>query len=501
MTVLTPLPEPAASQLTPPKVGFISLGCPKALVDSERILTQLRAEGYEVAPSYEDAQAVIVNTCGFITPAVEESLSAIGEALDATGKVIVTGCLGERPEKILERHPKVAAITGSEAVDDVMGYVRELLPVETDAFTGLLPVAAPGMRPEVQTPEREATRHGDVFAPSVKLTPRHYAYVKIAEGCNHTCAFCIIPKLRGRQVSRDAGAVLYEAFRLVAGGTKELMVISQDTSAYGVDVRYRESEFQGGQIRAHLTDLAEKLGEMGAWVRMHYVYPYPHVEKIVELMAAGKILPYLDVPLQHASPRILRLMRRPGAGKQLDTIRRWREICPELVIRSTFIVGFPGETEEDFQELLTFLEDARLDRVGAFPYSDVEEADANGLPGAVPEEVKQERLARFMEVAQRISAEKLAEKVGRVMDVIVDEFNDDEGDVPGTRLIGRTKGDAPGIDGQVYLYAGDFAGQVKIGDIVQARIEDSDEYDLYGEVVARPEWKPNVPQLGHFGKH
>lgn len=307
---------------------------------------------------------MIVNTCGFITPAVEESLNAIGEALDATGKVIVTGCLGERPEKIMERHPKVAAITGSEAVDDVMGHVRTLLPIETDAFTGLLPVAAPGMRAGAEQPAREDTRHGDVFAPSVKLTPRHYAYVKIAEGCNHTCSFCIIPKLRGLQVSRDAGAVLYEAFRLIAGGTKELMIISQDTSAYGVDVRYRESEFQGEQVRAHLTDLAVKLGEMGAWVRMHYVYPYPHVEKIVELMAAGKILPYLDVPLQHASPKVLRAMRRPGAGKQLDTIRRWREICPELVIRSTFIVGFPGETEADFQELLTFLEDARLDRVG-----------------------------------------------------------------------------------------------------------------------------------------
>ncbi|WP_034385560.1 30S ribosomal protein S12 methylthiotransferase RimO [Deinococcus sp. YIM 77859] len=479
-----PLPTVAV-----PKVGFISLGCPKALVDSERILTQLRAEGYEVAPSYEDAQAVIVNTCGFITPAVEESLSAIGEALDHTGKVIVTGCLGERPEKIRERHPKVAAITGSEAVDEVMSHLRELLPIEMDPFTGLLPVAAPGMRP------------GDALAPSVKLTPRHYAYLKIAEGCNHTCSFCIIPKLRGRQVSRDAGAVLYEAYRLIAGGTKEIMIISQDTSAYGVDLRHRPSEFQGGQVRAHLTDLAEKLGEMGAWVRMHYVYPYPHVERIVELMGQGKILPYLDVPLQHASPAVLRRMRRPGAGKQLETIRRWRELCPDLVIRSTFIVGFPGETEEDFQLLLDFLEEARLDRVGAFPYSDVEEADANALDGALPEEVKQERLSRFMAVAQRISAEKLAEKVGRVMDVIIDEFNDDEGDAPGTRLIGRTKGDAPGIDGQVYLYAGEFAGQVRPGDIVQARIEDSDEYDLYGEVVARPEWRPNVPQLGHFGRH
>ncbi|UBV42204.1 30S ribosomal protein S12 methylthiotransferase RimO [Deinococcus taeanensis] len=477
------------------KVGFISLGCPKALVDSERILTQLRIEGYEVAPSYEDADAVIVNTCGFITPAVEESLSAIGEALDATGKVIVTGCLGERPDKIMERHPKVAAITGSEAVDAVMGHVRELLPIETDAFTGLLPVAAPGMRPGL-----EGAR-ADLLAPSVKLTPRHYAYVKIAEGCNHTCSFCIIPKLRGLQVSRDAGAVLYEAYRLIAGGTKELMIISQDTSAYGVDVRYRESEFQGGQVRAHLTDLAVKLGEMGAWVRMHYVYPYPHVEKLVELMAAGRILPYLDVPLQHASPTVLKRMRRPGAGRQLDTIRRWREICPDLVIRSTFIVGFPGETEEEFQELLTFLEDARLDRVGAFAYSDVDEADANRLDGAVPEAVKEARLARFMAVAQRISAEKLAEKVGRVMDVIIDEFNDDEDDLAGTKLIGRTKGDAPGIDGQVYVFAGDFAGQVKIGDIVRVRIEDSDEYDLYGEVVERPEWRPNVPQLGHFGKH
>lgn len=483
------------------RVGFISLGCPKALVDSERILTQLRFEGYEVAASYENADAVIVNTCGFITPAVEESLSAIGEALEATGKVIVTGCLGERPEKIMERHPKVAAITGSEAVDDVMGHVRTLLPIDTSAFTGLLPVAAPGTRADAVQPEREDTRHGDVFAPSVKLTPKHYAYVKIAEGCNHTCSFCIIPKLRGLQVSRDAGSVLYEAYRLIAGGTKELMIISQDTSAYGVDVRYRESEFQGEQVRAHLTDLAVKLGEMGAWVRMHYVYPYPHVEKIVELMAAGKILPYLDVPLQHASPKILRSMRRPGAGKQLDTIRRWREICPELVIRSTFIVGFPGETEADFVELLQFLEDARLDRVGAFTYSDVDEADANALPDAVPQDVKEERLSRFMEVAQRISAERLAEKVGTVMDVIVDEFNDDEDDAPGTKLIGRTKGDAPGIDGQVYLFAGDFAGTVKIGDIVRVRIEDSDEYDLYGEVVETPAWKPNVPQLGHFGKH
>jgi ribosomal protein S12 methylthiotransferase len=476
-------------QLAPPtstgaeikKIGFISLGCPKALVDSERILTQLRAEGYSVADSYEDADTVIVNTCGFITPAVEESLNAIGEALDATGRVIVTGCLGERPEQILARHPKVAAITGSEAVDDVMAAVHSLLPPDENPFTALIPGQTPGQ---------------------VKLTPRHYAYLKVAEGCNHKCSFCIIPKLRGLQVSRDAGSVLYEAYRLIAGGTRELMIISQDTSAYGVDIRHRESEFQERQISAHLTDLARELGELGVWVRMHYVYPYPHVDRVVELMSQGKILPYLDVPLQHASPRILKLMRRPGAGKQLDTIRRWRSLCPELTIRSTFIVGFPGETEAEFQELLDFLEQAQLDRVGAFTYSDVPEADANALEGAVPEEVKQERLERFMAVSQRISTERLAQKVGRTVAVIIDEYNDDEDDtVAGTRLIGRTAGDAPGIDGQVYLYAADFAGKLKIGDRVQAIIEDSDEYDLFGEVVALDPWVTSVPQLGHFGGH
>ncbi|MGY2894141.1 30S ribosomal protein S12 methylthiotransferase RimO [Deinococcus sp. UYEF24] len=476
--LMTP-PEQAGTEIK--KIGFISLGCPKALVDSERILTQLRAEGYSVTSSYEDADTVIVNTCGFITPAVEESLNAIGEALDATGRVIVTGCLGERPEQILARHPKVAAITGSEAVDDVMAAVHKLLPPDENPFTALIPGQTPGQ---------------------VKLTPRHYAYLKVAEGCNHKCSFCIIPKLRGLQVSRDAGSVLYEAYRLIAGGTRELMIISQDTSAYGVDIRHRESEFQERQISAHLTDLARELGELGVWVRMHYVYPYPHVDRVVELMAQGKILPYLDVPLQHASPRILKLMRRPGAGKQLDTIRRWREICPELTIRSTFIVGFPGETEGEFQELLTFLEQAQLDRVGAFTYSDVPEADANALPDAVPEEVKQERLARFMEVSQRISTERLAQKVGRTLQIIIDEYNDDEDDeVSGTKLIGRTAGDAPGIDGQVYLYSADFAGKIKIGDRVQAIIEDSDEYDLFGEVVALDPWVTSVPQLGHFGGH
>jgi ribosomal protein S12 methylthiotransferase len=483
---LTQQTAPQAMGAEIKKVGFISLGCPKALVDSERILTQLRAEGYSVADSYEDADTVIVNTCGFITPAVEESLSAIGEALDATGRVIVTGCLGERPETILARHPKVAAITGSEAVDDVMAAVHRLLPPDQNPFTMLIPGQMSGQ---------------------VKLTPRHYSYLKIAEGCNHKCSFCIIPKLRGLQVSRDAGTVLYEAYRLIAGGTRELVVISQDTSAYGVDLRHRDSEFQERQVAAHLTDLARELGSLGVWVRMHYVYPYPHVDKVVELMAAGKILPYLDVPLQHASPRILKSMRRPGAGKQLDTIRRWREICPELTIRSTFIVGFPGETEAEFQELLDFLEDAQLDRVGAFTYSDVPEADANELEGAVPEEVKQQRLERFMEVAQRISTGRLAQKVGRTMQIIIDEYNDDDEDavkdntVAGTRLIGRTAGDAPGIDGQVYLYAAQFAGQIKIGDRVQAIIEDSDEYDLFGEVVGLDPWQTTVPQLGHFGGH
>lgn len=464
------------------KVGFISLGCPKALVDSERILTQLRAEGYHIAPTYEEADTVIVNTCGFITPAVEESLSAIGEALDATGKVIVTGCLGERPETIRERHPKVHSITGSQDVEGVMDAIHELIPPDTNPFTSLIPDTG------------------------VKLTPKHYAYLKIAEGCNHKCAFCIIPKLRGLQVSRDAGEVLYEAFRLIASGTKEIMVISQDTSAYGVDIRHRESEFQGGQVKAHLIDLATKLGEMGAWVRMHYVYPYPHVDEVVKLMAAGKILPYLDVPLQHASPKVLKAMRRPGAGKQLETIKRWRDICPDLAIRSTFIVGFPGETEEDFQLLLEFLREARLDRVGCFTYSDVQEADATHFADQVPEEVKQDRLERFMAVQQEISLERMQEKIGRVIEVIIDDYNEEPG-----QLIGRSKWDAPGIDGSVMCVHGDLAeseasraipaGSIKIGDIVRVLVEDADEYDLYGEVIEVLPWKPNVPQLGHFGKH
>jgi ribosomal protein S12 methylthiotransferase len=468
------------------KVGFISLGCPKALVDSERILTQLRAEGYQIAPSYEDADVVVVNTCGFITPAIEESLGAIGEALEQTGKVIVTGCLGERPETIMARHPNVSSVTGPGDVGGVMQAVHDLIPPDENPFTALLPIDS---------------RTG------IKLTPRHYSYLKIAEGCNHTCSFCIIPKLRGLQVSRDAGEILYEAYRLVASGTKELLVIAQDSSAYGVDIRHRESEYQNNQVVAHLVDLCTKLGELGAWVRLHYVYPYPHVDKIVQLMAQGKILPYLDVPLQHASPKILKAMRRPGAGgktglatgSQLETILRWREICPEIVLRSTFIVGFPGETEEDFQMLLDFLETARLDRVGAFTYSEVEGADANKLEDHVPEEVKQARHARLMEVQSRISLEKNLEKIGRTLEVMIDEFNDEAEDAPGTKLIGRSKGDAPGIDGQVYIAAGEFAGQIKIGDLLMVRIEDADEYDLYGEASALLDWKPNVMQFNTLG--
>jgi ribosomal protein S12 methylthiotransferase len=452
------------------KVGFVSLGCPKALVDSERILTQIRAEGYQIAPSYEDAEVVIVNTCGFITPAIEESLSSIGEALEHTGKVIVTGCLGERPETVMARHPNVSSVTGPGDVGGVMTALHDLIPKDENPFTSLIP-----------------------FSNHVKLTPNHYSYLKIAEGCNHTCSFCIIPKLRGLQESRDAGELLYEAYRLVSGGTKELLVIAQDSSAYGVDIRHRESEFQGHQVAAHLVDLTTKLGELGVWVRLHYVYPYPHVENVVKLMAEGKILPYLDVPLQHASPSVLRAMRRPGAGKQLETIRRWREICPEIVLRSSFIVGFPGETESDFQILLDFLTEARLDRVGAFTYSEVEGADANALEAHVPEEIKQQRLERLMALQQQISFEKNHTKIGLQLDVIVDEYNDDEDDeIAGSKLIGRTKGDAPGIDGSVYVAAGQFAGKIKIGDIIRVLIEDADEYDLYGEATRILEWKPNV---------
>ena len=438
------------------RIGFVSLGCPKALVDSERIVSQLRAEGYLMVDRYDDAELVVVNTCGFITPAVEESLDAIGEALEGTGKVVVTGCLGERPEKILERHPQVLAVTGQADVEGVMTAVRSALPLDESPFTSLLPTVDGGVR----------------------LTPRHYAYLKIAEGCNHRCSFCIIPKLRGDLVSRPAADLVYEARRLVATGAKELLLIAQDLSAYGVDLRHAPSELDDRALRAHLVDLVEELAELGVWLRLHYVYPYPHVQRLVELMADGKLLPYLDVPLQHASPAVLRAMRRPGgAVSHLETIARWRATCPELTLRSTFIVGFPGETEAHFEELLAFLAEARLDRVGAFTYSEVEEADANELPGAVPEEVKQERMARLMSLQADVSREKLRAKVGRELPVLIDEL----GDLPGA-VIGRTEGDAPGIDGVVRA---DSDGTVGIGDLVTVRIEGSDDHDLYGVVSGR----------------
>jgi ribosomal protein S12 methylthiotransferase len=443
------------------KVGFVSLGCPKALVDSERILTQLRAEGYTLVPSYHEAELVIVNTCGFITPAVEESLETIGEALEHSGKVIVTGCLGERPETILARHPNVLAVTGEGDLEGVMAAVHTALPPDENPFTQLVPPQA------------------------VKLTPKHYSYLKIAEGCNHKCSFCIIPQLRGLQRSRDAGDILYEAYRLVAMGTKELLVIAQDSSAYGVDLRYRESEFQGRQVRAHLVSLVDELAEMGAWVRLHYVYPYPHVKELIPLMAEGKLLPYLDVPLQHASPKILRAMRRPGgAESHLQTIRAWREVCPELAIRSTFIVGFPGETEEDFELLLDFLREARLERLGAFSYSEVEGAAANALPGKVPEEIKAERYARLMALQQELSLENNRHKVGRTLQVIVDAY----GELPG-EVVGRSKADAPEIDGKVFVQTD---GTVKIGDIVEVKITRADAYDLWGEAVGSVAWRPKA---------
>lgn len=446
------------------KIGFVSLGCPKALVDSEHILTQLRAEGYLLVPSYEEADLVVVNTCGFITPAVEESLATIGDALDANGRVVVTGCLGERPEVIMERHPSVLAVTGQADSAGVMSAVHNLLPPEVEPFRRLIPGTG-----------------------SIKLTPRHYSYLKIAEGCNHRCSFCIIPQLRGLQVSRDAADILSEATRLVATGTRELLIIAQDTSAYGTDLKYRGSEYRGRTVKAHPVPLVRELAELGVWIRLHYIYPYPHVRELIPLMAEGKLLPYLDVPLQHASPRILRLMRRPGgAESHLETIAEWRSICPELAIRSTFIVGFPGETEEEFELLLEFLAEVRLDRVGAFSYSEVEGAAANELSGAVPDEVKTERLERLMGLQQRISLEKHRERVGSELEVIVDAY----GDLPG-EVIGRSQADAPDIDGTVLVRTD---GTVKIGDRVRARITGAGVYDLEGEAVEPVPWRPTVPQ-------
>lgn len=429
-----------------PRIGFVSLGCPKALVDSERILTRLRAEGYGIVPSYTDADLVVVNTCGFIDSAVEESLDAIGEAIAENGRVIVTGCLGARADEVLAAHPQVLSVSGPQAYEQVMGAVHEHLPPPADPFTALLP---PG---------------------GIKLTPRHYAYLKISEGCNHRCTFCIIPSMRGDLVSRPAGDVMEEAENLVQAGVKELLIVSQDTSAYGVDVRYGTSFWKGRPIKTRLLELARALGGLGVWVRMHYIYPYPNVDDLIPLMADGLILPYLDIPLQHADPRILRAMKRPAATEDtLRRIERWRSICPDITLRSTFIVGFPGETDAEFETLLQFLEAAQLDRVGCFAYSPVEGAAANALPDAVPEEVKEERHARFMEVQARISAARLQEKVGRTLAVIIDEV-DAEG------AIGRSAADAPEIDGQVYVDARD----VHVGDLVEVTVTDADEHDLFG---------------------
>ena len=438
--------------LSQPKVGFVSLGCPKALVDSERILTQLKVEGYDLVPSYDDADVVVVNTCGFIDSAVAESLDAIGEAMAENGKVIVTGCLGKRSEVIREAYPDVLSISGPQDYASVMDAVHTALPPRHDPFIDLVP------------------DYG------LKLTPKHYAYLKISEGCNHRCSFCIIPSMRGGLVSRPIDQVLREAEKLVMGGVKELLVVSQDTSAYGVDVKYAEREWHGKAYATRMKALCEGLGELGAWSRLHYVYPYPHVDDIIPLMAEGKVLPYLDIPFQHASPRILKLMKRPGAiDKTRERIARWREICPDITLRSTFIVGFPGETEDDFEELLDFIEEVRLDRVGAFAYSPVEGAAANALPDPVPEEVKQERLARFMELQAQISEEKLAEKIGTTQRCLVDVID-------GELAIARSMADAPEIDGLVQIQDGRDAG-LKPGDFVDVEIMGSDEHDLYGEVA------------------
>ncbi|HHW4402860.1 TPA: 30S ribosomal protein S12 methylthiotransferase RimO [Aeromonas hydrophila] len=434
-----------------PKVGFVSLGCPKNLVDSERILTQLRTEGYDVVPSYDDAELVVVNTCGFIDSAVQESLEAIGEALAENGKVIVTGCLGAKENQIREIHPKVLEITGPHAYEEVLGHVHKYVEKpQHNPFTSLVPA------------------HG------VKLTPRHYAYLKISEGCNHRCTFCIIPSMRGDLVSRPIGDVLAEAKRLKEAGVKELLVISQDTSAYGVDVKHRTGFYDGMPVKTSMVALCEELAKLGMWVRLHYVYPYPHVDDVIPLMRDGKVLPYLDIPLQHASPRILKLMKRPGTVERtLERIQKWREICPQITLRSTFIVGFPGETEEDFQMLLDFIDKAELDRVGCFKYSPVEGALANELPDPVPEEIQEERFQRFMELQQQVSIRKLARKVGQELTVIIDEV-DEEG------ATGRSFADAPEIDGLVYLNG---ETGLKPGDMVKVRIDEADEYDLWASLI------------------
>ncbi|MEO5772588.1 MAG: 30S ribosomal protein S12 methylthiotransferase RimO [Sphingomicrobium sp.] len=435
-----------------PRVGLVSLGCPKNLVDSERIMTKLRSDGYAMSPDYAGADVVLVNTCGFLDSAKEESLEAIGEAISENGRVIVTGCMGKEAEVIRTRFPNVLAVTGAHQYEEVVGAVHEAAPMPPNAFLNLVPESG------------------------LKLTPRHYSYLKISEGCNHRCAFCIIPSLRGDLASRRPDAILREAEKLIAAGTRELLVISQDTSAYGVDLKHAAWPWKGGEVRAHMTDLARELGKLGAWVRLHYVYPYPHVDRIIPLMAEGLVLPYLDIPFQHASPSVLKAMKRPAnEAKVLERIRTWREICPEIAIRSSFVVGFPGETEADFEYLLQWLQEAQLDRVGAFRFEPVEGAAANALPNHVPDEVKEDRYARVMDLTARISAEKLAAKVGRTLDVIIDAVDTESGGATG-----RSKADAPEIDGEVHLRD---AAHLAQGDIVRVRVEDSDEHDLFGVPV------------------
>ncbi|WP_213981859.1 30S ribosomal protein S12 methylthiotransferase RimO [Sphingomonas sp. dw_22] len=434
-----------------PRVGMVSLGCPKNLVDSERILTKLRSDGYAMSPDYAGADVVLVNTCGFLDSAKEESLEAIGEAIAENGRVIVTGCMGKEAEVIRARFPNVLAVTGAHQYEEVVGAVHEAAPMPPSAFLNLVPESG------------------------LKLTPRHYSYLKISEGCNHRCAFCIIPSLRGDLVSRRPDAILREAEKLVEAGTKELLVISQDTSAYGVDIRKQPRMWKGQEIVPHMTDLARELGRIAPWVRLHYVYPYPHVDQVIPLMAEGLVLPYLDIPFQHASPSVLRAMKRPAnEAKVLERLKSWRAIAPDITIRSTFVVGFPGETEDDFQYLLDWLDEAQLDRVGAFRFEPVEGASANDLPGAVPEEVKEERYARIMEKTAAISAAKLQAKIGRTLEVIVDA-------VDGEGATGRSQADAPEIDGEVFLRD---AGHLTQGDIVKVEIEDADEHDLYGVPLA-----------------
>ena len=439
---------------SPPKVGMVSLGCPKNLVDSERILTKLRSDGYGLSPDYAGADIVLVNTCGFLDSAKEESLEAIGEAIAEHGRVIVTGCMGDEAARIRERFPQVLAISGAQQYDAVVGAVHEAAPVTPSPYVDLVPEAG------------------------LKLTPRHYSYLKISEGCNHRCSFCIIPSIRGDLVSRRPDAILREAEKLVAAGTRELLVISQDTSAYGLDLRHKNFPLKGGgEVRAHMTDLSRELGKLGAWVRLHYVYPYPHVDHVVPLMAEGLVLPYLDIPFQHASPRILKAMKRPANdAKVLERLSAWRSICPDIAVRSSFVVGFPGETEEDFRYLLDWLDEAQLDRVGAFRFEPVAGAAANDLPGAVPEAVKEERYARIMEKTAAISAAKLEAKIGRTLDVIIDLVDDEGG------ATGRSKADAPEIDGEVHLR--DAAGLAP-GDFVRVEIEEADDHDLFGVPIGR----------------